>query len=172
MLSKRKPRNNTTDLRKLFSFQMRRFHLLYTRTSALIYSNRFGLTNNEARMVAELIPFMGEEVPLSRLVAETSFDNAVATRVIDGLIAKGVVTRTADAKDSRARKVAFTEHGRRVGNDVRALLLNRNERLMAHLTAAEQASLSQAMEKLIAEAAILLQEERERHAAAKAGSSD
>ncbi len=147
-------------LKGRFSYQMRRFHLLYTRASTLIYTNRYGLTNTECRMIAEMLPRLDEPMPLARLIADASIDNAVATRTIDSLVAKGLVVRTVHEHDARVREVAFTERGREVGQGIQAIIEARDQRLMGRLAPEQQACLHDAMQLLIDEAEQMLEEER------------
>lgn len=147
-------------LKNRFSYQMRRFHLLYTRASTLIYTNRFGLTNAECRMIAEMLPRFEESMPLSSLIAEASIDNAVATRTIDSLVAKGLVVRRVHEHDARVREVAFTERGREVGRSIQEIIEARDQRLMSRLTAEQQATLHEAMRLLVDEAEQMLADER------------
>lgn len=147
-------------LKSRFSFQMRRFHMLYTRASTLIYANRFGLTNTECRMIAEMLPHMAASLPLSQLIAEASIDNAVATRTIDSLVAKGLVVRTVHPEDARVREIAFTESGRAVAGAIQDIIEARDRRLMARLSASQRQVLHQAMDVLLQEAEQMLLDEK------------
>jgi len=147
-------------LKLRFSFQMRRFHLLYTRASTLIYADRFGLTNTQCRMIAEMLPRLHGPMPLAQLISEASIDNAVATRTIDSLVAKGLVVRSVHPADARVREIAFTDKGREVGRAIQAIIEERDRRLMARLDTKQQQVLLAAMDELIDEAEQMLANER------------
>ncbi|MGE4338995.1 MAG: MarR family winged helix-turn-helix transcriptional regulator [Pigmentiphaga sp.] len=147
-------------LKSRFSFQMRRFHLLYTRASTLIYADRFGLTNTQCRMIAEMLPRLEGPMPLAQLISEASIDNAVATRTIDSLVAKGLVVRSVHPGDGRVREIAFTDKGREVGRAIQVIIEERDRRLMARLDAQQQQVLHAAIDELIDEAEHMLADER------------
>lgn len=147
-------------LKSRFSFQMRRIHMLYTRASTLIYANRFGLTNTECRMIAEMLPNMAGRRPLSELIADASIDNAVATRTVDSLVAKGLVVRSIHPDDARVREVAFTDQGRAVGQAILEIIEARDRRLMSRLSAEQRQVLQRSMDLLIQEAEAMLADEK------------
>lgn len=155
-------------LRQLFSFQLRRLNLLYSRASALIYGRDFGMTLNEWRLFAELHESGQPRVPFGHLTQQTGFDVGLASRIVDALVAKGLVVRLVDPRDARLREVSLTREGRAVGRRMLAIVQARNERLLSRLSPRERAALLRMMDALIDEAGAMLEEESARPPAAGA----
>ncbi|WP_241827833.1 MarR family winged helix-turn-helix transcriptional regulator [Actinopolymorpha singaporensis] len=75
------------------------------------------------------------------------------TRIIgtlDELQDAGLISRTPDPNDRRARLLSITDEGRRVRRAVRAQIRAKEEHLLARLTPAERTTFVRALEKLSA----------------------
>jgi DNA-binding MarR family transcriptional regulator len=71
-----------------------------------------------------------------------------ATEVVDALEAKGVVRRSPDPADRRATRVALTDRGRAVAEEVRRARAAESERMFARLTTADRADLARILHTL------------------------
>ncbi len=149
--------SGTPALHNLFSFQVRRFNLLYSRTSALVYTRDFGITLNEWRLLAGLHRAPEPQVRFGRIAQQTGFDVGLASRTIDSLVNKGLAVRLVDAIDARLREIRLTRKGRSLGARVLAVARNRNEQLLSRLNPTERAQLERIMESLIDEARAMLE---------------
>ena len=149
--------SGSTALHRLFSFQVRRFNLLYSRTSALVYSRDFGITLNEWRLLAELHDAPEPRVPFGRIAQQTGFDIGLASRTMNSLVGKGLAVRMVDANDARLREIRMTRKGRSLASRVLAMARSRNEQLLSPLKPAERAQLERVMESLIKGARALLE---------------
>mgnify|MGYP001562042158 CR=1 FL=1 len=149
--------SGATALHNLFSFQVRRFNVLYSRTSALVYTREFGITLNEWRLLAELHDSPEPQMPFGRIVPQTGFDVGLASRTIDSLVNKELAVRLVDANDARLREIRLTRKGRLLGSRVLAVARSRNEKLLSRLSPAERAQLQRIMESLIDEARAMLE---------------
>lgn len=149
--------SGASTLRNLFSFQVRRFNLLYSRTSALVYARDFGITLNEWRLLAELQDSPEPQVPFGRIAKQTGFDVGLASRTVGSLVDKGLAVRRVDINDARLREVRLTRKGRSLGSRVLAVARSRNEQLLSRLNPAERAQLQHVMESLIDEARDMLE---------------
>src|SRR4051812_4122412 len=74
-----------------------------------------------------------------------------ATEVVDGLEAKGLVTRSADPTDRRATLVSLTSKGTALMDDVRRARGLESERLFERLSKSDRAHLSRILHTLQSE---------------------
>ena len=75
-----------------------------------------------------------------------------ATEVVDALEERGMVRRETDPDDRRATLVVVTDHGREVGQAIRAARAAEADRLFAGLDDADRAELERLLRLLLAEA--------------------
>jgi len=82
-------------------------------------------------------------------LAECSFkDTANITRMIDVLEGKGIVYRERDNKDRRTYRIYLTQRGRELKEKVTPIVLDQGARAYACLTAQEQQSLLEMLNRL------------------------
>lgn len=118
---------------------------------ALAYRDRFGLSVAEWRVMATL----GEEpaatatLCANTVAARTAMDKVQVSRAIARLIAAGLVSRAQDPNDGRRAILSLTEEGRGVYERIVPAALDYEQRLMALLSAPEQACLSRLIDKLM-----------------------
>jgi len=91
-----------------------------------------------------------EPSPLHELASRLGLSVASASRAVDGLVRKRMVTRVEDKQDRRVRRVAITAKGREVVSAVVAARMAGLERFAATLTAAERRKLDTALNALLA----------------------
>lgn len=145
-------------LASLFTLQVRRFNVLYTRASTIIFRRDYGLTLNEWRALSAVWLFGEPGVSLTRLADEAGFDAGLASRLVGSLIDKELLTRAPQAQDARFVDVCPTERGDRLARRIFRLSGRRNERLLSRLSPAARDSLQASMHALIDEARAMLDE--------------
>lgn len=138
-------------------FMPYRLSVLSNRVSgaiAKIYSDRFGLTIPEWRIMAVL----GGTPGLSaRDVAErTAMDKVQVSRAVDSLVRARRVARSADAEDGRIQRLALTAKGRAIYDEVVPLALHLEEVFLSALAPEERRQLDALLAKLARRAHLLV----------------
>ena len=133
-----------------------RLSVLTNRVSDAIareYSNRFGLSIPEWRVMAVL----GGTPDLSaRDVAErTAMDKGQVSRAVESLVRARRVARTVDAEDGRISRLALTAKGRAIYDEVVPLALHLEEVFLSALKPEERRQLETLMAKLSRQALLL-----------------
>jgi len=72
-----------------------------------------------------------------------------ASRAVDGLVKRGLVTRVEDSSDRRVRRISLTPKGREVSDRLVSARLEGLESFVAGLSAAERRKLDAALELLL-----------------------
>jgi len=147
-------------LRQLFSFQVRRFNVLYTRASALVYGRDFGLKLNEWRVLAAVMSHEEQPPSMGDLVQETGLDYGLASRLVGALVKKGLALREPRSHDARSRVVELTSEGRLLARRVLQVAAERNARLTKALAPEQLRALNAMMEALIQSAELMLSDEQ------------
>lgn len=130
----------------LVNFRLKRLFNLGGAPAVRLCEGRFGIARNEWRMIAALVED-GPQSP-SALHARVGGDRARTSRVVTGLVEKGLVTRVVDRNDKRRATLAITGSGRALYNELFPQLAKINERLMAALEDDEAALLQDFLERL------------------------
>lgn len=107
-----------------------------------------GLDGVASAALVALLDFMpgGSVRTLSQVVGLT---HSGAVRVVDRLVAEGLVSRGASA-DARARSITLTTRGVKVAREVRAARERAVDAVLEQLTASERATLTTLSERLVA----------------------
>jgi DNA-binding MarR family transcriptional regulator len=92
----------------------------------------------------------GDALGLRELARAAGVSAPTATRMVDGLEARGLVTRERSAEDRRAVRLALTEAGADAVRERRALLLARRRALFDQLAPAERRAAAKVLERLAA----------------------
>lgn len=95
----------------------------------------YGLSVSQAyalRALAERGP-----LAMGALSAELRLSVSAATRMVDALVARGLVRRTASREDRRVRRVALSARGRALWDRLHGELLAIDRRVLSGLSAAE-----------------------------------
>jgi len=127
---------------------------LLRRSANLLYREELGLSEVEWRIVA----IVGDQAPLTlrALVEILGLDKGQLSRGVTTLVKRRILTRSADPQDSREVHIALTPHGQATFDTLIALALKRNRELVAGLDRAEVAALLSALDRLLANARIML----------------
>jgi DNA-binding MarR family transcriptional regulator len=111
-----------------------------------------GLGNGDFDVLAALrragAPYALSAGELSRTVLVTT---GAITKRVDRLEARGLVTRAVDEEDSRGRRIALTDEGVALTDELIAVHLENQRRLVAGLTGSEQARLAELLRRLAAD---------------------
>ncbi|MBJ7358133.1 MarR family transcriptional regulator [Nocardioides sp.] len=81
------------------------------------------------------------------LAATTMVTSGAVTKRVDRLEAQGYVSRTVSTDDGRSRSIALTDEGRALIDDLFPRHVENERRLLAGLSAEEQADLARLLEK-------------------------
>jgi DNA-binding MarR family transcriptional regulator len=127
---------------------------LLRRSASLLYRREIGLSQVEWRILA----IVGDHAPLTlgALVEILGLDKGQLSRGVTALVKRGILLRIPDSRDSREVSIALTRHGEQTFETLIALALERNRELVAGLTRAEVATLLAVLERLLANAKIML----------------
>lgn len=111
---------------------------------------RFGITRREWRVIARLAE--GEELLSSELAEGIQLDRARTSRAVTSLVAKKLVRRQAGAADRRQARLALTEKGLGLYQELFPLVCDVNRGLLSPLSAAEVRRLESMLVRLQAQA--------------------
>lgn len=117
-----------------------------SRSLATVYSERFGLSIAEWRVLAVLAHFGA--MPAGLVAERSSQDKPKVTRALQRLTARKLVTRRTDAADRRAVEVALTAKGREVFEQAAALAIDWERTVLAALTQEQRRAFALAIDAL------------------------
>ncbi|TPQ36427.1 transcriptional regulator [Bradyrhizobium guangdongense] len=137
------------DLQRYFPYRLARLAEQVSLAVAEVYSERFALTRQEWRVLA----LLGgrSEIATKQVGPLTTLDKMQVSRAMQGLEARGIVTRKSDPDDRRGLIVSLTPTGRALYRKIVPFALARETKLLSVLTAEEAEVLDRAMRKLSAE---------------------
>ncbi|MEU8707396.1 MarR family transcriptional regulator [Streptomyces sp. NPDC048565] len=141
----------------LLSYRLSRTSSALSRSAALRYRREFDVSLGEWRTIA----LIGADptLTLNRLARRAGLDKAQMSRVVRGLVERGLVNRTEGA--GRSRQLALTESGVEVYRGLIGAANERDAAFSALLSDDEARALGRALEKLADLALSLEQLERE-----------
>ncbi len=127
---------------------------LLRRSANLLYRRALGLSEVEWRILA----IVGDYAPLTlgALVEILGLDKGQLSRGVTALVKRRILVRTAGPQDSREVHIALAPHGQATFAALIALALERNRELVAGLSQAEVAALLAALDRLLANAKIMV----------------
>lgn len=151
---------STSSLMPVDAFVSRRVLILSNvlrRAAALRYRRLLDISVGEWGAIAEL----GLRAPcsLNELARGLSLDKTRLSRTVSGLEKRGLVQRRANPRDNRETLISFTRSGERAYATMLDSATAANERLLAAFTPAERDALFVLVDRLTAEARVLLQDE-------------
>jgi len=113
---------------------------------ARLYSDRFGLTIPEWRIMAVL----GQTPGLSArdVAVRTAMDKVQVSRAVASLVGAKRVIRDVDESDARVSRLSLSARGRAIYDEIVPLALHLEEVLLAAMTTEERRTLNRLMEKL------------------------
>ncbi|MFD4902605.1 MarR family winged helix-turn-helix transcriptional regulator [Streptomyces sp. NPDC057699] len=154
---KRDDGQDLAPISELLSYRLTRTSSALSRSAALRYRREFDVSLGEWRSLALIAA--DPTLTLNRLARRAGLDKAQMSRVVRGLVERGLVTRTEST--GRSRQLALTDSGIEV---YRGLIRAANERdaaFAAALSQDETLVLGRALEKLAELALSLERQERE-----------
>ncbi|MFE4214876.1 MarR family winged helix-turn-helix transcriptional regulator [Streptomyces sp. NPDC056844] len=154
---KRDDGQDLAPISELLSYRLTRTSSALSRSAALRYRREFDVSLGEWRSLALIAA--DPTLTLNRLARRAGLDKAQMSRVVRGLVERGLVTRTEST--GRSRQLALTDSGIEV---YRGLIRAANERdaaFAAALSQDEALALGRALEKLAELALSLERQERE-----------
>lgn len=120
------------------------------------YVKNSGLSMPQFRLLMQLY-YQGAACGISQISGEMSITNAAASQLVDKMVQNGLLMRSEDPNDRRAKQVTISERGREfVKNGIEQRYLWVNE-LAEQLNPEERDSVSQAL-TLLADKALAMQE--------------
>ncbi len=119
----------------------------WARGSSRIYLARFGVGVNEWRLISMIAVEPG--VTAHRAGQVTAVDKAVVSRTIRVLEGRGLVTVTQDPDDSRKTALRLTPKGYALHDEIVAVALERQRRLLAGFSEDEVAQLTDFARRLV-----------------------
>lgn len=154
---KREGGGDLVPISELLSYRLSRTSSALSRSAALRYRREFDVSLGEWRSIALIAA--DPTLTLNRLARRAGLDKAQMSRVVRGLVERGLVSRTAGP--GRSRQLALTEAGLTV---YRGLITAANERDSAFaevLSDEEARALGRALDKLTDLALSLERRERD-----------
>ena len=159
-LSGRRPRIAAPlTIKGLLSYQLHQVANLLSRGAAMRYKREFGVSLWEWRTLA----LLGAHSPqsLNELASAAALDKSQMSRVVSGLITRGLISRTADARDGRGIRLALTKAGTGVHVGLMRAATERNNAFLDCLSKSERACLERALGKIADEARAFIHHENE-----------
>jgi DNA-binding MarR family transcriptional regulator len=146
-------------IKGLLSYQLHQVANLLSRGAAMRYRREFGVSLWEWRTLA----LLGAHSPqsLNELASAAALDKSQMSRVVSGLIARGLVSRAADARDGRGIRLALTKAGTGVHLGLMRAASERNDAFLGCLGKSERACLERALAKIADEARAFIHHENE-----------
>jgi DNA-binding MarR family transcriptional regulator len=137
-------------IKELLSFRIHQLANALSRGAAARYRHEFGVSLMEWRTLALLGDFA--PMTLKELGQLASLDKALASRVVAGLVERGLVLREIGPEDAREVALRLSAAGRRTYEGLMRAAHERDAAFQAALTESERACLAAAVGKLLAEA--------------------
>ena len=146
-------------IKGLLSYQLHLVANLLSRGAATRYKREFGVNLWEWRTIA----LLGAHSPLSlnELASAAALDKSQMSRVVAGLIARGLVSRAADASDGRGIQLALTKAGASIHLGLMRAATERNHAFLGCLSKPERACLEHALVKIGNKARAFIHHENE-----------
>jgi DNA-binding MarR family transcriptional regulator len=127
-----------------------------SRALAAVYSERFGLSRDEWRVMAQLADV--KELKATDLGLRTSLPKMQVSRAATRLERDGLIVRATDPADRRNLVMRLTAAGRALHRRIEPVVLERERDLMAALAPAERAAFATALPRIEAAACALQQQ--------------
>ena len=127
--------------------RLHRLHKLTDQDSALAYPRQAGLSMSDGRCLASIGSF--EPLSVNDLAQQAHLNKSQASRAAQALVAQGLVDKRDHPGDGRGVLLTLTEAGRAAWQRTMALIHQRNQQILGCLSAAEQATLSSLLDRLI-----------------------
>ncbi len=152
--------DSPASIRDLLAYRLHRLANLVSSSAALRYRREFGVSLGEWRSIALL--GAGAPMSLNALARAAGLHKSQASRVVSGLVDRGLVRRDPDVMDARGVSLALTLAGQRLYRRLIAAATERDARLRDALSPSERQTLDTTLDRLDTEARALIQSERVR----------
>lgn len=133
---------------RTLSFRLLMLHKLSERTSGADFLQELGLTASDGRALATLGAF--EPLSVVALAEACSLNKGQASRAAQSLVDQGLADKRDSTADGRGVVLTLTPAGRALHARTVALVNARSRRLFGCLSEAEQRTLSELFDRLIA----------------------
>lgn len=133
-------------LQAFLPFRIARLAAKTTAAVAQIYSERFGLTRDEWRVLAATGE--AQDQPTRAIAEQTGLDKVAISRAASSLEDRGLIQRWEDRRDRRIKMVRLTREGGRTLADIERLAQAREAYLLDGLTEQEREVLERVIVKL------------------------
>jgi len=118
-----------------------------------------GLTDASWRPLLHL-HYLGDGIHQKDLATSVGIQGTSLVRLLDALIAKGLITRTEDAHDRRAKQLFLTEGGRALVDQIRATVTALENELLDQFSDSEFSRIAEFLERLGAGVNVIRQQNR------------
>ncbi len=144
------------DLDRFFPYRLARLADAVSRAITPVYSQRFGLSRDEWRVLAALAE--RKAVRTADLIAQTTLDKMQVSRALARMESAGLIERESDPGDARARIVRSTAAARALYRKIVPMAQARENYLLEALSADERALLDATLDTLLEQARQLEQQ--------------
>jgi len=125
------------------------FHILPMIHKKLLRMDLGGMTGNLSRLHLAIMGMLEEgSLAVSEIAKRLVIPKSQMTHLIDQLVDLDIVARHPDVKDRRVINISLTDHGKVVLKECREIMKQTMRNKLSHLTPAELADLTIALEKL------------------------
>ncbi len=125
------------------------FHILPMIHKKLLRMDLDGVTGDLSRLHLAIMGMLREKsLAVSEVAKILVIPKSQMTHLIDQLVDLDIVARHPDAKDRRVINISLTDHGKAMLKECRRIMKQTMRNKLSHLTPAELADLSIALEKL------------------------
>ena len=135
-------------LDRTLSYRLHLLHKLSDQDSQHAYPAQAGLSMSDGRCLAAIGSF--EPLSVKLLAQQANLNKSQASRAAQALVDQGLVHKHDSPEDGRGVVLTLTASGRSAWRRTMALIEQRNDQIFGCLGAAEQATLGEWLDRLIA----------------------
>ena len=118
-----------------------------------------GLTDASWRPLLHL-HYLGDGIHQKELAASVGIQGPSLVRLLDALVAKGLIARMEDAHDRRAKQLFLTEDGHTLVGQIRATVMALEGELLDQFSDSEFSQVAEFLERLDAGVSVIRQQDR------------
>ena len=137
-------------LDRTLTYRLHRLHKLTDLESQRRYPEVTGLSLSDGRCLTAVGQF--EPLSVNQLAQRANLNKSQASRAAQYLVDQGLVVKQDRAGDARGVELSLSPRGHEVFAAAMAMVVQRNEEIFGCLSPAEQALLSELMDRLLAHA--------------------
>ena len=154
--------SHSSTIRDLLAYRLHVVANTISRSAAARYRREFDVTLGEWRTIALLAGYA--PLGLNQLARQASVDRGQISRIVAGLTARGLVSRTHEIK-GKPVSLVLTAKGKKLFDGLFKAAIDRDEVFLGALTAKEQETFDRMLNKVLAVARQVEKIEREKSAA-------